>query len=260
MQDATRTITGSGNNLAKPPPVVASPAIATVQARRTFGAWIALTGIVLVLAGFAKTFFLRPLFTDVPLPSLAVVHGIVMSLWLALFAWQAWLVALGRIALHRAVGAAGAILTSLVPVLAVAMAIDAMRAGHTPVPQVTPQQFLAVPLFNIVAFAGLAGVGLLLRNRRETHRRLMLLALLSILPPAIARIPQSLDVLRSASLVLAIGTVALLVLACAVRDVRIHRRLHPAWILGGVPAVGCLPLALVVSQTAWWQRFAAALM
>jgi hypothetical protein len=260
MQDATRTIIGPGNRAAKPPLVAASPVIATIPGRRSSGVRIAQTSIALVLAGFAKTFFVRPLFTDVPLPSLAIVHGIVMALWLALFALQAWLVAHRRVALHRTVGVAGAILTPLVLVLAVAMAIDAMRAGHTPVPQVTPQQFLAIPLFNIVAFAGLAGGGLLLRNHRETHRRLMLLALLSVLPPAIARIPQSLDVLRAASLFLAIGVEALLVIACVLRDVRVHRRLHPVWILGGIPAVGCLPLALAVSHTAWWQRFAAGLM
>lgn len=260
MEELSGTIIGSRAGKVEPPRAAVSKVIATAQVRRTFVLWIALTCLVLVLAGFAKTFFLRPLFTDVPLPSLAIVHGIVMSLWLALFALQAWFVSRGRIAPHRTVGVAGMILTPLVLVFAVAMAIDAMRAGHTPVPQVTPQQFLAVPLFNIVAFAGLAGVGLLLRNRRETHRRLMLLALLSVLPPALARIPQSLDVLRAASLFLAIGVEALLVLACVLRDVRVHRRLHPVWILGGIPAVASLPLALAVSHTAWWQRFAAELM
>jgi uncharacterized membrane protein YozB (DUF420 family) len=225
-----------------------------------FVGWIAGIAVALVLAGFAKTFYLRPLFMDLPLPSLAIVHGVVMSVWVVLFVAQVWLVARGNIRWHRRVGVAGMVLAPLVLILAVAMAIDAMRAGHTPVPQVTPQQFLAVPLFNAVLFAGLAGAGLALRKHREAHRRLMLLAMLCLLPPAVARIPQALDVFRAGSLFLAIGVMAANILACAVRDARLHRRAHPAFVFGGAAAVLALPLALVVSHTAWWQHFAGLLM
>lgn len=229
-------------------------------ARRTFLLWIAGISAALVLAGFAKTFYLRSLFLDLPLPSLAIVHGVVMSLWVALFITQVSLIARGNIALHRRVGVVGMLLATLVLVLAVAMAINAMRAGHTPVPQVTPQQFLAVPLFNIAVFAGLAGTGLALRKRRAAHRRLMLLAMLCLLPPAIARIPQALDVFRVGSLFMAIGVMTVIIVACAVRDTRLHHRLHPAFVFGGTAAILALPLALVASHTAWWQRFADLLM
>jgi hypothetical protein len=225
-----------------------------------FPGWIAGIAVALVLAGFAKTFYLRPLFMDLPLPSLAIVHGIVMSLWVVLFVAQVWLAARGNFRTHRRLGVAGALLAPLVLVLAVVMAIDAMRAGHTPVPQVTPQQFLAVPLFNAVLFAALAGAGLALRKHRETHRRLMLLAMLCLLPPAVARIPQALDVFRAGSLFLAIGVMAAIIVACAVRDARLYRRVHPAFVFGGAAAILALPLALVVSRTAWWQRLAELLM
>ena len=218
--------------------------------------WISVISAVLVLVGFARTFYLRPLFVHLPLPSLAIVHGTVMSLWVALFVSQVWLASRGKIALHRKAGIAGMLLMPVVLGLAVAMTVQAMRAGHTPVPQVTPQQFLAVPLFNIVVFAGLAGTGLALRKRREAHRRLMLLAMLSLLPPAIARIPQALDVFRAGSLFLAIGVMAAIIVTCAVRDARRHHRLHPAFGFGGLAAILALPLALVISHTAWWQRFA----
>jgi hypothetical protein len=45
-----------------------------------------------------------------------------------------------------------------------------------------------------------------------------------------------------------------------VRDARLHRRAHPAFVFGGAAAVLALPLALVVSHTAWWQHFAGLLM
>lgn len=227
--------------------------------RRSFVLWIAGISAVLVLGGFARTFYLRPLFVHLPLPSLAIVHGVVMSLWVALFITQVSLIARGNVHWHRRVGTVGMLLAVLVLGLAVAMAISAMRAGHTPVPQVTPQQFLAVPLFNIAAFAGLAGTGLALRKRREVHRRLMLLSMLCLLPPAIARIPQAFD-LRALSLPLAILALAAIVVTCAVRDARVHHRLHPAFIFGGLAAILALPLALAASHTALWQRLADALM
>lgn len=220
---------------------------------------VAIVCMALVLAGFAKTFFLRPLFFDMSLPPLAVVHGSVMSLWLVLFITQVWLIASGRVAWHRRLGVVGMVLVPLVLGLGVAMAVQAMRLGHTPVPQVTPQQFLAVPLFNIAVFGALAGAGLLLRKRRDWHRRLMLLAMLCLLPPAIARIPQELDVLRAASLFIAIGLDAVLVIACAVRDWRIHQRWHPAFLIGGLTVILALPAALVASHLPWWQTFADAL-
>jgi uncharacterized membrane protein YozB (DUF420 family) len=228
--------------------------------RRQFVIGIGIVSAALVLAGFAKTFYLRPLFLDEALPSLAVVHGVIMSAWVALFIAQVWLVSRGNVRWHRRLGLAGMVLVPLMLGLAVAMAILAMRAGHSPVPQVTPQQFLAVPLFNIAVFVGLAGTGLLLRRHCETHRRLMLLAMLCLLPPAIARIPQALDVFRAGSLFLAIGVTAILVIACAVRDTRANHRLHPVFLIGGLATILVLPLAVVVAHTPVWQRVAEALM
>lgn len=229
------------------------------RGRRRFVLWIAGIAAALVLAGFARTFYLRPVFLAVPLPSLSIVHGIIMSAWVALFVTQVWLVERGNVRWHRRLGISGMLLAPVVLVLGIMMAVHAMRLGHTPVPQVTPQQFLAVPVFNIVIFASVALTGLALRSRPEVHRRLMLLAMLCLLPPAIARIPQAFD-LRAASLPLAISVDALLVVACAVYDTRRHRRLHPAFVFGGIPVALALPLALVASHTGWWQRFADMLM
>jgi hypothetical protein len=75
-----------------------------------------------------------------------------------------------------------------------------------------------------------------------------------------ARIPQALDVFRAGSLFLAIGVMAAIIVACAVRDTRLNHRLHPAFVFGGTAAILALPLALVVSHTPWWQRFAELLM
>jgi hypothetical protein len=86
----------------------------------------------------------------------------------------------------------------------------------------------------LLVFSGLVGAAILLRRRGDYHKRLMLLATLSLLGPAFGRLTAYAKGLRGDSdigvLLLCAGTV----LACAVVDkVRSHR-LHPAFFWGGV--------------------------
>jgi hypothetical protein len=64
-------------------------------------------------------------------------------------------------------------------------AVEGARRGVTP-PGGPPLAFLAVPLGALVAFPILVGAGLYRRRRSETHKRLMLLATIVLLTPAIA--------------------------------------------------------------------------
>lgn len=50
------------------------------------------------MAGFAPTFFLRPVFTDRPKPACLYVHGAVLTLWFALAFVRGVLVARRRVA------------------------------------------------------------------------------------------------------------------------------------------------------------------
>jgi hypothetical protein len=112
-----------------------------------------------------------------------------MTLWFGLFIAQVRLVAARRTDLHRRLGGLGAILLVLILFLGVATAITAARHGVTPAPEVSPLMFMAIPLADLVVFAALVGVALWNRRRSDIHKRLMLLATLSILTPGIARIP-----------------------------------------------------------------------
>ena len=49
--------------------------------------------------------------------------------------------------------------------------------------------FLTTPLFSMVAFALLVSAAIRLRRDPQTHKRLMLLATISILDAAVARLP-----------------------------------------------------------------------
>ena len=224
------------------------------RAESRFYVIAALAAAAIIFAGFARSFYLKSFYPDAPLSNLLFGHGVVMSLWLALFIAQVTLVSTGRTALHRRTGVFGGVLAMLVVGVCVAATIDAGRRGVSPAPGVTPLMFMTIPLADVLVFTVLVGAALYLRRRPDFHKRLMLLATLSILTPGIARIP--LDALRGGGLPMFLGlTVAAVVLAVVIDTVR-HRRLHPAFGWGGAFVILMMPLRVIVAGTAVWNGFA----
>lgn len=222
---------------------------------RGFYTGIALALAAVVFVGFARSFFLRPLFPDHPAPAepIFTVHGAAFAAWIALLVTQARLIAARRIDLHRRVGTAGAVLAVLMVVLGVMGAVVAARrpGGFTDVP-VPPLQFLAVPLVDVAMFALFVALAIARRRDAQSHKRLMLLATIGITTAAIARLPGVLPLGPLAFF----GLTDLFVVAIAVWDFRTRGRLHPATLWGGLALVASQPLRLVVSGTDPWLAFA----
>ncbi|HUD40567.1 MAG TPA: hypothetical protein VMR06_01055 [Dokdonella sp.] len=162
-----------------------------MQARRRhlFFPAIALLMLAAVVTGFWGTLF-RP---AEPLRPYLVVHGAILAAWFGLFALQTLLVAAGRTALHRRLGVAGiglavAVIASSLYTVANLPAnwrlqgID-IEAQRGLVGLVIWGDFGA-----LVAFAVLLTRAVLVRRRSDAHKRLMLLAMFSILSPALIRL------------------------------------------------------------------------
>ncbi len=214
--------------------------------------WAAVVALLVVFAGFSRTFFLKGAFGTPELTALVLVHGIVMTLWFSLFLVQARLVAMGRTDLHRRLGILGGLLAVAVVIVGVTVAISAARLGHSPGPP--PLVFLGIPLFDMLIFASLVSTALYFRSKPETHKRLMLLANLSILTAAIARIPVAF--IHDGGLLMYFGLKLLLIILFVVYDSIRHRRLHPAFGWGAAFVIVSLPLRLWVIGTPAWLRFA----
>lgn len=215
--------------------------------------WMTVFIPIIVLAGFARTYYLKGFFGTPALPGLLVhLHGIVMTSWVALFVTQVWLVASRRTRLHQRLGVLGAILAVLVLFVGILTAISAAARGASPGPP--PLQFLVIPLGDMLVFAVLIGTALYFRRRMEIHKRLMLLAAVNLLTPAIARIP--LHFIEIGGPLVFFGLTDLCVLGGVAFDTVKHRRLHPAFLWGTLLVVASQPLRLLLAGTDVWMRFA----
>ena len=218
---------------------------------------------LIVLAGFARTYYLKGAFATPALPSLLVhVHGIIMTSWVVLFIVQVTLVARRRTKVHQRLGIAGAGLAVLVFVFGIVTAIYAAarfvnNPSLLPAADPPPLPFLIIPFGDMVIFAILITAALYYRKRLDIHKRLMLLAAINLLTPAIARIP--LEFIIKGGPLAFFGLTDLVLVGFVAFDTIRHRRLHPAFLWGGLFLILMQPLRIILAPTHAWISFAAAL-
>jgi len=232
--------------------VAAESIVAQHGTDRRFFTGMAVASALTVFAGFAPTYFLKGVFGAPPLSPLVHFHGVLFTSWIVLFLVQATLIAAKRTDIHRRLGIAGALLSVLMPVVGAVVALNAARRGFSPPGGPPPLVFLAIPLGDLVVFASLAWLALYFRSRSEIHKRLMLMATIQLLTPAIARLPFVMEAGPLAFFALT----DVFVVACLLYDRKARGRVHPAFLWGGAFLILCQPLRLLISGTDLWLAFA----
>jgi hypothetical protein len=209
---------------------------------------------LVVLAGFGRTYYLKPLFASPPVPSALVhLHGLLMTAWILLFVTQVWLVSSRRVKTHQRLGIGGALLGAIMIPVGLATAVAAAKYGSTSAPpDIPPLVFMVVPFADMVVFAILFGAAISYRRRPADHKRLILLTILSFLPPAIARLPG----VAAAGPLAFFGIPALLAITILIIDTRHTGRLNTVFLYGTLLLVASYPLRLMLGGTAMWLRFA----
>ncbi|HKP38330.1 MAG TPA: hypothetical protein VJT71_15835 [Pyrinomonadaceae bacterium] len=220
---------------------------------RIFYTGMAVAVLITVFFGFSRTFYLRPYFQTQPLIKLLIVHGVVFSSWLVLFIVQTSLVAARRIRTHMSLGIAGGVIASLMVIIGTVTAIVRAK-GPSPIPGVNPLSFLTIPLGDMLIFAILVGSAFYFRRRADTHKRLMLLASISILPAAVARLPFRF--VETGGPLVFYGLSDLFIIPCLIFDLVTRGRPHRATVIGGALIVLTQPLRLMIGGTQAWLAFA----
>jgi hypothetical protein len=210
---------------------------------------------LIVLVGFARTYYLKEFFGTPPLATMLVhLHGAVMTAWVALFVTQVWLIRSKNIKRHRTLGFVGVGLAVLIVAIGLTVAINQAARGVTPVPDVPPLAFLVIPAFDILVFAILFAGAVYYRKRPAEHKRLMLLTAINFLPPAVARIP--IESLTAFGPLWFFGFPDVIALVCLGYDTWRNGKLNKVFLAGTLIIIASQPLRLMLSGTDAWTRFA----
>ena len=224
------------------------------QTDRIFFTSMAIAAALSVFVGFWPTYFVRV--ASLPaLTPLYHVHGALFMTWMVLFIAQTALVAGRRTDLHRRLGVAGAVVAAAVFIAGVAVSIETLRRGGGSVGGRDPRIFFAIPMGDIIAFGALVTAAVMLRRRTDWHKRLMLLATISLLTAAVGRFLAQIH--STVPFGLFLGT-DLFILVVIVYDFTSRGRVHPATLWGAAAVAVFKPLlfVLALSGTPAWLAFA----
>lgn len=232
------------------------------RAESRFYIGMALAAVVITIAGFAPT-AVDTASRREPLTLVVAAHGVVFGAWLLLFLTQTILVPKGRIAVHRRLGYAGAVLALFMVASGYMTAIAMARRGYDlsgDLIQATsdPLELLAFQLGDLVSFSILVGLAVWYRNRADVHKRLMLLATLAaLMPAALAHIIGHSPVLREIRAPIILLPLVMLLFAGAVHDRLARGRIHPVSLWGAVALLVWANLrAAVIGPSDAWHEFA----
>jgi hypothetical protein len=228
-------------------------------AERRFYSRMALFMILLVFLGFAPSFYLRGIVPSYPRPNptlspSVIIHGLLFTTWMLVFVAQTQLVAAGRRDIHKKLGDASMVLAlAIIPMMYLVGVWQVGRANQPPFTD--PLNWSIVPLAGIPAYAFLVWTGWRNRRKAAVHKRAMLSAALSLMHPAIGRIPLGPPILPifAMTALLSVATFIPLILW----DRRTLGHVHPTTILGVSLNLAVVAVQLLFLATGTWAPIAA---
>ena len=237
----------------------AVPSTSNLPGRRfdhVFFPGIAWLMLIIVLVGFAPSYYLAGAIRA-PLPSLAIhVHAMVFSCWTLLLIAQTSLTAVGRVDVHRRLGIAGFILAGSMLIVGAWAATDQLaRGSHVR----DPLAFYIFPLANVIAFAVLIVFAYRARFDSAAHKRLIIVASTALMTAPIARWHLH-GFLHTRAFGVSATTAERLsyifILLLIAYDLWATRRVHRATVWAAAFLIAFQQLALYFGRTGVWHTFA----
>lgn len=219
---------------------------------------LSLVMLIVVFLGFAPTYYLDPLFDTAiefqPMPVYLAVHAVVLTMWFVGQVVQSGLIQTGRRNIHRTLGVIGAGLAASVVITGIAVTVYAIPHAEEfgIAPRARLDVLVAANTFNLLVFATLVSLALRYRSKPQYHKRLMVIASIAIIGPAVSplrALGQFLESLIPASISIPVPLMfwVLLIASLLLHDLSNTRRIHPATLWGGsMKAAATLATILLV--------------
>lgn len=235
-----------------------------VNARPRFYVGMAAVFVLIAFGGFTPTYWAKLANGSFSAAPIVYVHGTLLSIWTLFYFAQTLLVAAGRTPDHRRWGMAGISLATAVAISMLLATINSMHVADGLGMGEAGRRFAIVPLSSLLFFTAVVGLAIVKVRSSEVHKRLMILAMISVLQAAAGRVfaillapPGAIGPGRVVFTVAPGLAVDLLLVAALVYDWRTRGRPHPAYLIGGSLLVAKQVIIVPVAATAWWLAFAA---
>lgn len=167
-----------------------SASIGANAARRfkpSFFFWMILAMCVFVFGGFGMNSFIPALRGDFPpAPPIVHVHGVIFIAWMLLLVAQSALIGAGNVKLHRSLGTWGIAHATAVLFTGALIQLIGSRKGMDG-GGVAASDGLYLGFAAVIGFAIMFTLAIRNTKRPEIHRRMMLFAMLPLLPPGVNR-------------------------------------------------------------------------
>jgi hypothetical protein len=232
---------------------------------RYFYVWMAGAFVLVAFGGFSPTYW-APLAAGTFKGEPAIhIHGMLMFAWTCYFFAQTALVASGRTMNHRSWGLAGISLYSIILCMILVGQLVVLKRNEALGMGDAARRFAAVTLCAWPLMASLFTLSIVYVKRSEVHKRFMMLLMIGMLTPAIARVfltflapagaaaagPPPPFVSIPPALVADLFLVVVLI-----HDWRTRGKPHPVYAIGGPVLVAQQVLTVPFAATSTWMSIA----
>lgn len=201
--------------------------------------------LLIAFVGFARSYFLSEWNNSPPLRLTMHVHGVLATAFMLLLVAQTMLVGTRRPALHRRVGVFGVMLAMLffVSSFPAGVAMLQIRGASDEAISRFALPFVAAPVFAMFFAAAVHFC-----RPPEIHKRMMLLAMIEAVTPALARLPVPAEFMAHALLLSLLTLLAAFVL----RDLIVEGRAPAASLWGVALLLASLPARGALGRADAW--------
>ncbi|MEP6691950.1 MAG: hypothetical protein ABJD07_12400 [Gemmatimonadaceae bacterium] len=245
--------------------VAATPVLSAVRTVRKdrFYLGMAAACVAVAVIGFMPTYWIPLMRGSLRVAPIVHLHAFFFFGWTLYLLTQARLVAAGRVMRHRELGVAGVALATGMCFVGVAAAMSSLKHLDAAGFGDAARAFSVVSLTGILLFAVLVATALVNVRKAEVHKRLMLVATISLLQAGVGRLFLTFLAPAGASggapppvfVTVLPGLVTdLLIVAGMVHDRRTRGRVHPAYWYAGAAVLAVQLLRVPLSTTPAWTR------